>query len=135
VACTPTCSYRHTTREARQRNPLEFAAVVRLGVLDLYTRTEAVPFGLAVDGEQLLLGIYDDEGNLRACLHGDDPALVAWGEAQFENLRAGAERVRSPGDIDKNETAYWDGLAHVDTRYHPDRSGRKVPTARRSNHE
>lgn len=88
-----------TAREAQQRNPLEFAAIVRLGVLDLYTRPDHVPFGLAVDGTQLLLGTYDDDGNLRACLHGDDPALVAWGEAKFEDLRAGSERVRSPGDF------------------------------------
>ncbi|AEN05644.1 winged helix-turn-helix domain-containing protein [Halolamina sp.] len=93
-----------TAREARERNPFEFAAVVRLGVLDLYTRAAPVPLGLAVDGEQMLLGAYDGEGNLRACLHSDDPELVAWGETQFDALRDGAQRVRSPGDLDGSET-------------------------------
>jgi predicted transcriptional regulator len=93
-----------TARLARDRNPLEFAAVLRLGVLDLYTRAEPVPFGLVIDDEQLLLGAYDDDGNLKACLHGDDPELVAWGERQFETLREHAERVRSPGNLDQGET-------------------------------
>jgi predicted transcriptional regulator len=90
---------RATARRARELNPMEFAAVLRTGLLNLFTREGPVPFGLAVDGEELLLGAYDDEGHLDACLHGTDPELVAWGETRFESLREGAQRVRSPDDI------------------------------------
>lgn len=88
-----------TAQEARDRNPLEFAAVLHVGVLDLFVRPDPLPFGLAVDGEQLLLAAYDDDGNLRACLHGDDPELVAWADARFSALRGDAERVRAPDDL------------------------------------
>lgn len=88
-----------TARRARELNPLEFAAVLRSGALDLYTCPDSVPFGLAVDGETLLLGAYDDDGHLDACLHGTDPDLVAWGESQFEALRETASRVRSAGEL------------------------------------
>lgn len=88
-----------TARRARELNPMEFAAVLRSGALSLYVRPEQVPFGLAVGGEELLLGAYDGEGHLDACLYGTDPELVAWGESRFEALRADAQRVRSAGDI------------------------------------
>lgn len=88
-----------TAREARDRNPMEFAAVLRVGAVDLFARPDPLPFGLAVDGEQVLLAAYDDGGHLQACVHGDDPELVAWAEAQFATLREPAERVRSPRDL------------------------------------
>lgn len=89
-----------TARRARDLNPTEFRAVLGSGAVDLYTRPEPVPFGLAVDGETLLVGAYDGEGHLEACLHGTDPELVAWGEAQFETLREGADRVRAASDLE-----------------------------------
>lgn len=88
-----------TAREARDRNPMEFAAVLRVGAVDLFARPEPLPFGLAVDGEQVLLAAYDSDGHLQACVHGDDPALVDWAASQFASLRESAERVRSPRDL------------------------------------
>jgi predicted transcriptional regulator len=88
-----------TARRARELNPMEFAAVLRSGALDLYTRPEPIPFGLAVDGEALLLSAYDDEGHLQACLHGTAPELVEWAESQFETLQATAQRVRSAVEL------------------------------------
>jgi predicted transcriptional regulator len=88
-----------TARRARELNPMEFEAVLRSGALDLDTIPEPVPFGLAVDGEALLLGAYDEDGHLEACLHGTDPELVAWGEAQFETLHEGAQRVCSATEL------------------------------------
>jgi predicted transcriptional regulator len=93
-----------TAREARDRNPLEFAAVLRVGVVDLFARPEPLPFGLAVDGEQVLLAAYDDAGHLQACVHGDDPALVDWASSQFAALQESAERVRSPRDLDADSS-------------------------------
>jgi len=92
-----------TARRARELNPMEFAAVLRSGALKLSTRPESVPFGLVVDGEALLLGAYDEDGHLEACLHGTNPDLVSWGEAQFEALRAEATRVRSAGELGSAE--------------------------------
>lgn len=88
-----------TARRARELNPMEFRAVLRSGALALYTRPEPVPFGLAVDGESLLLGAYDDDGHIEACLHGGDPELIAWGESRYEHLRMDAEHIRSPRDL------------------------------------
>jgi len=92
-----------TAQEASDRNPLEFAAILRLGVLTLYTQPDSLPFGLAVDGEQMLLGAYDGDGNLRACLHSGDPAVVTWADAQFDALQEGAQRIRAPGSLSESD--------------------------------
>ena len=89
-----------TAREAHDRNPMEFTAVLRLGVVDLFARPDPLPFGLAVDGEQVLLAAYDGDGHLQACVHGDDPDLVDWATSQFEALRQSAERVQSSRDLE-----------------------------------
>lgn len=88
-----------TARRARELNPLEFATVLRAGPLDLFVRDGDVPFGLALGGGSLLLGAYDD-GHLQACLHGTDPALLAWAESAFETLCADARQIESPGALD-----------------------------------
>ncbi|QKY20106.1 ArsR family transcriptional regulator [Halolamina sp. CBA1230] len=87
-----------TARRAKELNPLEFAAVLRGGPLDLFVRDDAVPFGLALGEGSLLLGVYDD-GHLQACLHGDDPDLLSWAESAFEALREDARRIESPGEL------------------------------------
>lgn len=87
-----------TARRARELNPVEFAAVLRAGPLELFVRDDTVPFGLALGDRSLLLGAYDD-GHLRACLHGDDPALLAWAESAFEALCDDARRIESPGEL------------------------------------
>lgn len=87
-----------TAQRARELNPLEFAAVLRAGPLDLFVRDGPVPFGLALGEDSLLLGAYDD-GHLQACLHSSDPALLEWAESAFEALAADARRIRSAGDL------------------------------------
>ena len=88
-----------TARQAKELNPLEFAAVLRAGPLDLFVRDDPVPFGLALGEGSLLLGAYDDS-DLRACLYGTEPGLLAWGESAFETLREDARRVDSASDLD-----------------------------------
>ncbi|WP_049979921.1 helix-turn-helix transcriptional regulator [Halolamina rubra] len=88
-----------TARRAKELGPLEFAAVLRAGPLDLFVRDGEIPFGLALGEESLLLGAYA-EGHLQACLQGTDPDLLAWAESAFEALREDARRVESPGDLD-----------------------------------
>lgn len=87
-----------TAQEARDLNPVEFAAVLRAGPLDLFVRNDPIPFGLTLGENALLLGAYDD-GHLQACLHATDPDLLAWAESAFERLRADARRIASANDL------------------------------------
>lgn len=88
-----------TADRARELNPLEFEAVLRVGVLDLYAHPGPVPFGLTVGEDRLLLGAYDDDGHLEACLSSDDPDLVAWGGDRFEAYRERSEQVEPTGGL------------------------------------
>jgi predicted transcriptional regulator len=90
---------RATADRARDLNPLEFEAVLRVGVLDLYAHPDSVPFGLTVGDDRLLLAAYDDEGHLEACLSSSNPALVAWGESRFEAYRERSEKVEPSGGL------------------------------------
>lgn len=87
-----------TARQAKELNPIEFAAVLRAGPLSLFVRDDPVPFGLALGEDSLLLGAYDD-GHLQACLHSSDPDLIGWAESAFETLRGDARRIDSASDL------------------------------------
>jgi predicted transcriptional regulator len=78
---------------ARDRNPAEFATVLRVGVLDLFVHPGPLPFVLTVGEDRLLLAAHDDDGRLQACLAADDPAALEWGQAAFERYRAAATPV------------------------------------------
>lgn len=88
-----------TADRARELNPLEFEAVLRVGVLDLYTRPSPIPFGLTLCGDQVLVAGYDDEGHLDACLASSSPALLDWAESRFEAYRADASKVEPSGGL------------------------------------
>ena len=88
-----------TARQAKELNPLEFAAVLRAGPLELFVRGDPVPFGLALGDGSLLLGAYDD-GHLQACLHSTNSELLGWAESAFEALREDARRIGSVRDLD-----------------------------------
>ena len=86
-----------TAEKARELNPLEFEAVLRVGVLDLYAHSDPVPFGLTVGEDRLLLAAYDEEGHLEACLASDDPDLLAWAGDLFERYRERSAKVELSG--------------------------------------
>ena len=88
-----------TAERARELNPVEFEAVLRVGVLDLYAHPGPVPLGLTVGENRILLCVYDDDGHLEACLSSTDRDLVAWGEARFEAYRDQANRVEPSGGL------------------------------------
>lgn len=88
-----------TADRARELNPVEFEAVLRVGVLDLYAHPGPVPLGLTVGEDRILLGAYDDDGHLEACLSSTVPDLVAWGAERFEAYRNRADRVESSGGL------------------------------------
>ncbi|MGM0590802.1 MAG: helix-turn-helix transcriptional regulator [Halobacteriota archaeon] len=78
---------------ARERNPAEFAVVVSVGVLDLYRHPSAIDVGLTIGDERLLMGAYDDDGHLQACVESTDIDFLAWAGELFERYRARSERV------------------------------------------
>lgn len=85
-----------TIDRARELNPTEFEIVVSVGVLDLYRHPDDVAFGLTLGADRVLLGAYDAEGRLRACIESTDPAFYRWGEALFERYRDASEPVDPP---------------------------------------
>ncbi|ELZ35321.1 hypothetical protein C474_00185 [Halogeometricum pallidum JCM 14848] len=82
-----------TAERARERNPTEFAAVVRSGALSLYRCPDAFRVGLVVGDDRLLLAAYDEEGQLRALAESDDSRFHAWATELFERYRERSERV------------------------------------------
>lgn len=93
-----------TTKRARELNPLEFEAILRVGVLDLYVHPDSVSFGLTVGADRLLLAAYDETGHLEACLASDDSNLLGWAEELFERYRERSVKVEPsdglPSDLD-----------------------------------
>lgn len=84
-----------TVERARERNPVEFLAVVRSGALSLYRCPDAFRVGLVLGDDRLLLGAYDEEMRLRALVESDDSQFHAWATELFERYRERSERVRT----------------------------------------
>ena len=82
-----------TIERARELNPIEFELVVSVGVLDVYRLPEALVFGLTLGDERLLMGAYDDDGQLRACVESSHRAFLQWAERLFERYRGRSEVV------------------------------------------
>lgn len=78
---------------ARERNPLEFAAIIRLDVLSLYRSPEEFTVGLTLGDDELLMAAYDDAGGLKALVESSNPEFHAWASDLFERYRDGAESV------------------------------------------
>lgn len=82
---------------AREENPMEFRAVVGLGILDLYRTDRNVDLGLTLTADRVLVCAYGDDGQLAACLDAVDDRVLAWATDRFEHHRDAAQRVGSPG--------------------------------------
>lgn len=82
-----------TVERAREMNPTEFEVVVSVGVLDLYRHPGEIAVGLTLADDRVLLGAYDGDGTLRACVESTHPELREWAADLFERYRAQAERV------------------------------------------
>jgi predicted transcriptional regulator len=86
-----------TAERARELNPLEFATVVGVGVLDLYVHPDPITVGLTIGADRLLLTAYSDEGHLEACLVSQDSDVLAWAADRFDTYR---ERSRPVDPVD-----------------------------------
>ncbi|NHN43145.1 ArsR family transcriptional regulator [Halorubellus sp. JP-L1] len=82
---------------ARSENPIEFRAVLGLGVLDLYRTEESIGVGLTCTDDRALVCAYGDDGQLAAVLDATDDRVLGWATDVFERYRDGAERVGPPG--------------------------------------
>jgi predicted transcriptional regulator len=80
-------------QRARDLNSTEFNVVVSVDVLDVYQYPDEIGFGLTLGDRQVLMGAYDDQGQLKACLDSTDPAFLAWAERLFERYRGESERI------------------------------------------
>ena len=83
---------------AREKNPLEFRTVVAVPRFTLYRTDDPVAFGVTLTDERTFVLAYDD-GRLRACVDGADPALREWAVDRFEALRADATEVEGPSGL------------------------------------
>lgn len=82
-----------TVDRARERNPIEFRAVVALDVLALYRFPEPFGIGLTLGDDRLLMAAYDDAKQLRAVVESRDPQFLAWASDLFERYRGRSEPV------------------------------------------
>lgn len=82
-----------TVERARELNPTEFEFVVGVDVLDLYRSPDVVAFGLTLGDRDVLMGAYDDDGHLGACVHATNAEFRQWGENLFERYRGRADLV------------------------------------------
>lgn len=80
-------------QRARDLNPAEFDVVVSVDVLDLYRYDGEIDVGLTLGDQRLLMGAYDSQGQLQACLDSTNPDLLAWAERLFERYRERSERI------------------------------------------
>lgn len=81
---------------ARDANPIEFKVVVSVDILDLYRYPDSIAFGLTFDDTRLLMGAYDDAGQLRACVESTNEAFVDWSADLFERYRSRSDMVDPP---------------------------------------
>lgn len=88
-----------TVERARKLNPAEFVVVVGVGVLDLYRVTGEIPLGLSLGDDRALVGAYDDDGVLRACVESSNSDLLEWADRLFERYRDRGEPVDSSSSL------------------------------------
>lgn len=82
-----------TVERARELNPVEFAVVISVDVLDLYRSPDEIRLGLTIGDDRVLLAAYDEDRQLHACASTNDPNLREWAAKRFEHYRDRAELV------------------------------------------
>ena len=80
-------------QRARNLDPTEFDLVVSVDVLDLYQYPDEIAFGLTLGDKRVLMGAYDGQGQLQACLDATNPKILAWAEHLFERYQGQSERI------------------------------------------
>lgn len=81
---------------ARELNPTEFKIVTSVTVLDLYRHPTDIEFGLTLGENRLLLGAYDSQGHLQACLDASDPDVLEWAARLYDRYQERSTKVEPP---------------------------------------
>lgn len=81
---------------AQELNPAEFKMVISVDVLDLYRHPDDIGFGLTLGDDRLLMGAYDGQGQLQACLDTSDPDVLAWATHLYDRYRDRSTQVDPP---------------------------------------
>lgn len=84
---------------AREQNPIEFGAVVSVGVLDLYRHPDEIAVGITITDDHTLLGAYDDDGQLRVCVDSTNESFREWAIELFEQYQGGSTAVTLSGSL------------------------------------
>jgi predicted transcriptional regulator len=79
---------------ARELNPAEFEVVVSLPVLDLYCHHDPIDLGLTLGDRRVLIGAYDEHGQMQACVEASNEALLEWTDELYERYRERAEPIK-----------------------------------------
>jgi predicted transcriptional regulator len=82
-----------TIDRAKELNPREFDISSSIDVLDIYRYPDDFAFGLTIGDEQVLMGAYDDDGQLRASVGSTESQFIEWSRQLFEGYRDRAELV------------------------------------------
>ncbi len=82
-----------TVDRAKELNPREFDITSSVDVLDIYRYPDDVAFGLTIGDSRVLMGAYDDDGQLRACVGSAESTFVEWSRQLFERYRDRAKLV------------------------------------------
>lgn len=78
---------------ARELNPVEFDLIVSLPVLDLHRHPDPISLGLTLGEHRVLIGAYDDHGQMQACVDASETALFEWAANLYERYRNRTTRV------------------------------------------
>lgn len=82
-----------TVDRAKELNPLEFDITSSVDVLDLYRYPDDVTFGLTIGDARVLMGAYDDDGQLRACIGSTESQYIEWSRQLFDRYCDRSELV------------------------------------------
>lgn len=72
---------------ARELNPLEFDLLVATAPLDLYRHPGSIGVGLTLGEGRVLLGSYDEDGRMCACVESTSNELFEWAVVLYERYR------------------------------------------------
>lgn len=74
----------------------KFAEAIETGRLAVWETGEALPFGLVVSVDEVLVVVYTEGGELAGLIVNDTDAALDWGREVFHRFRARADHLASP---------------------------------------
>jgi predicted transcriptional regulator len=78
---------------ARELNPTEFDLIVGLSIVDLYRHSDPIAVGLTLSDQRVLIGAYDERGQMQACIESSNNVLLEWAAELYDRYQKRSERV------------------------------------------